>query len=131
MKKHEIILFLLILFGVLVVISIIGNRHAQERRAEILRSPGYTIGFIEELRSEKGKTIMGVYRYEVDWIPLKGTKGDGRLRKIGRDLYESSFPVIYNVKNPEQSAILIFPSDFEKFNLSYPDSLNWVKKIIE
>lgn len=39
-----------------------------------------------------------------------------------------SFPVVFSQKNPEVNEVLIFPKDFEKYGLQYPDSLTWVKK---
>ena len=52
-------------------------------------------------------------------------KGGGE----GHSLFMNScFPIAINKENPEENAVLIFPSDFERYNLNFPDSLNWVLK---
>lgn len=39
------------------------------------------------------------------------------------------FPVVFSKMKPEINEILIFPKDFEKYNIPFPDSLQWVKKL--
>ena len=41
------------------------------------------------------------------------------------DLIGKTFPAMYSPKM-ETLEILITPTDFDKFNISFPDSLNWV-----
>lgn len=36
------------------------------------------------------------------------------------------FPVIYSSRNPNHLEMLVYPKDFEKFGMTFPDSLNWV-----
>jgi hypothetical protein len=43
-------------------------------------------------------------------------------------LIGKSFPVIFNVNNPELNKILITPMDFRFYNLPFPDSLQWVRE---
>lgn len=45
----------------------------------------------------------------------------------GRDFQGKSFPIIYYPQNPEYNHVLISPVDFKKYNMKFPDSLNWVK----
>ncbi len=40
------------------------------------------------------------------------------------------FPIIIDSLNVSNSYILVSPSDFSRFNISFPDSLNWIKKYI-
>lgn len=40
------------------------------------------------------------------------------------------FPIIIDSLNVSNSYILVSPSDFNRFNISFPDSLNWIKKYI-
>jgi hypothetical protein len=46
-------------------------------------------------------------------------------------LLENYFPVVVSCDDPENSQILIEPEDFEKFGMSFPDSLSWVIPILE
>ena len=43
--------------------------------------------------------------------------------------YNRSFPIAYSSKKPELNKILLLPSDFQKFNMSFPDSLQWLLKL--
>lgn len=45
-------------------------------------------------------------------------------------IINKEFPIIVDSLNAKNSYILISPSDFSKFQLSFPDSLNWIKKYI-
>lgn len=51
-------------------------------------------------------------------------KSSYNLRK-GVSLKENSFPVAYQNSNKSNAFILVKPEDFEYFNISFPDSLNW------
>ena len=48
--------------------------------------------------------------------------GSSKIQK----LVGKQFPIIYLKENEKRNDILIFKSDFDKFNLPYPDSLKWV-----
>lgn len=47
-----------------------------------------------------------------------------------KDFENKNFPVMYDPKSGS-SQLLIEPSDFKRFKLSFPDSLNWVLKYIK
>ena len=38
------------------------------------------------------------------------------------------FPVVYSTINPKKGILLVFPDDFERWGIEFPDSLNWVKE---
>jgi hypothetical protein len=40
-----------------------------------------------------------------------------------------SFPVAYSLKNPEHHEMLLQPADFERYDLSFPDSLKWINNL--
>ena len=42
---------------------------------------------------------------------------------------KNKFLVILDSTNPKKNHMLIFPYDFEKFNLKFPDSLKWVNQM--
>jgi len=109
----------------------ITQKNNDQHLQEILKAPSFENGSFKDFVYEKGKGEIGIYSFKVKGTEYKNGKTDGRLRKIYDSLYCKSFPVIYNVQDPTKNRILIFPSDFAKFNLPYPDSLSWVKKIIE
>jgi hypothetical protein len=41
-----------------------------------------------------------------------------------------SFPVIYDIKDPDNNELLITPHQFEALGQVFPDSLGWVKEYI-
>ncbi len=105
--------------------------HNSSYKREILQSKAFGKGyFTGEIKQGGGKTSNG------PWYACYYRVGDKdfsnysqpvfRCRPLGRSLFEHSFPVIYNTKKPGQSEVLVFPSDFEEFNLPFPDSLRWV-----
>jgi hypothetical protein len=49
-----------------------------------------------------------------------------------RDIFvNKSFPVVFSGTQPKYSQILLLPTDFQKYSLTYPDSLNWLKTLVE
>jgi len=96
--------------------------------SEILDSPSITTGTLTQIRYEKGKTTLGDYTFTVGDVKINSVKGDGRLQAKANHLIKRNFPVIYNSKDPSKNDLLIFPSDFEKYDLIFPDSLIWVEK---
>jgi hypothetical protein len=116
---------------VIIIALILTERKNGKYAKEILEFPKYTNGIFEKFRYEKGKAIISDYSFEVNGVVFKSWKSDGRLREIGNYLFNRTFPVIYNMKDPTKNEILVFPSDFLNYKLTYPDSLNWVRKIIE
>jgi hypothetical protein len=122
------ILFVII---ILTVTYFIGERNRLKFKNEILKYPGHSTGVFKRLKYEKGKPILGVYYFDVDGAIIEGAKADARIREHWRYLRNKSFPVIYSLKDPEKNVMLLTPSDFEEYNLKFPDSLNWVKEFID
>src|SRR5450755_4868221 len=52
------------------------------------------------------------------------------FQEVKSFLLNRTFPVIYSPNYPKNNYILIRPEDFNRFNYSFPDSLNWVLKYI-
>ena len=52
-----------------------------------------------------------------------------KVRMVRKFFIGRRFPVAYYRKNPNNNQLLILESDFQKFHLPYPDSLNWVKDL--
>ena len=49
-----------------------------------------------------------------------------------RTVFENkSFPVVFSGSQPTYSQLLLLPADFEKYNLTYPDSLNWLNDRVQ
>lgn len=51
--------------------------------------------------------------------------------RLGQSLVNKKLVVIYSCNDPNDHWLLLYKSDFDKFNISYPDSLLWLKKELE
>lgn len=40
-----------------------------------------------------------------------------------------TLPLLYDTNNPKINHILLFKSDFESYNLNFPDSLKWIEDL--
>ncbi len=50
------------------------------------------------------------------------------LREVFANKY---FPVVFSASQPKNNEMLLLPGDFENYNLQYPDSLNWLKILVQ
>ncbi len=72
------------------------------------------------------------YEYEIKGLKYKerSYEYENSFLKRNRDnLINRHFPIVYNLKKPYNSEILITPVFFKKYNISYPDSLEWILKL--
>jgi hypothetical protein len=102
------------------------NWHNKQIDRQILQAPAFSVGHFTALKGGKSTGLEGFYSFAVDGITYSGGTTDGRFRNIGKRIYDRSFPVIYNTKNPQVNQILVFSTDFSEFGLAFPDSLKWV-----
>lgn len=120
MKKTAIVLSVIL---ILLVLFYLTPKNGGNYYKEILKKPMFSNGTFVDFKYEKGKPIIGVYSFQVNNLFYQSHNADGRYRKLQHELIGKKFPVIYNVDDPNLNYILVFPSDFEAFNLGYPDSL--------
>jgi hypothetical protein len=95
---------------------------------EIKRNAVFTTGKI--LSYTLGGKSSGTFKYEYVFknklLEANQTIGIYNRRK----LFDKSFPVVVS-SYTGRSEILVTPAHFKRFNLPFPDSLNWVKEYIE
>jgi len=127
MKKN--IIWVLCIGAVLLIAVIFTLNNNEKHVEEIVESPLFTNGVIHEITYEKGKTTLADYQFEVNGISFTSSKGDGRLQHLGKLIIDRPFPIIYNSEDPNKNDILIFKSDFLKYNIKFSDSLNWVLEL--
>ena len=69
------------------------------------------------------------YEFYYEGRKIIGSNATGNYR--GNPLFVNKyFPVIYDLKY-ERSELLVQPANFKKYNLVFPDSLNWVLQYIK
>lgn len=95
----------------------------------MLRSAAYSVGKMFRVVSMPSRGTVGYYTFNIDEEQWAGEITSARLLDLGPAVFKRSFPVIYNSGDPKQSQILIFPDQFEYYNLPFPDSLQWVQDI--
>ncbi len=75
-----------------------------------------------DISAKMGMTLR--YEFYYNGNKIIGNNSFQKIRGL-EDFENKNFPVIYNSKLGS-SQLLIEPSEFKRFNLSFPDSLNWV-----
>jgi len=95
------------------------NRHIDNINKNKCISYGRVTKYISLYKSSKGynyefyrdnKIYQGFYSHWPNTLPI--------INKV--------FPVALDCDDPENNAILILPNDFKRYNLYFPDSLNWL-----
>ncbi|MNS42037.1 tRNA(Glu)-specific nuclease WapA precursor [compost metagenome] len=125
-EKRSIILQLI---GIAIIIGafitmVVKNEDRFRHRTEICQAIIISSG-----NSYKGELTLD-YEFRVGNKIYKGAAGP--YTKIPSrnysDFQGKSFSVIYEKNKPENSGLLLTPSNFERYNIPYPDSLKWIEK---
>ena len=112
----------LIIFLTIVLIGFIYGNMFRNRIRNNLK-----LGTAKVERLEKGgyeQNDVITYSYKISGKTYDGDKTLGEYRDYR--LVGKTFPLAYNEKKPNESILLIYPKDFESFDLVFPDSLTWV-----
>lgn len=69
------------------------------------------------------------YSYTVENVYFRDINSQIRIHRDYFNYFAGKeFPVIYSNKHPKRSMLLIFPEDFQFWDLPFPDSLQWVNQ---
>lgn len=117
--KYNVFLYLL----VLIIIS-------SCEVTEIKQHKGLTTG---QITAKGGNYYRGCAYYLVYSYKVKDTLYSGEdptpISCRNFDKYMNKFfPVVYSTISPKKGILLVSPADFERWDLEFPDSLNWVKE---
>jgi len=97
----------------------------------------------EEIKENRGDTVAKVTDYISGYrggysLKYKYTVNDTIYEDIsGTPLYKCDFdikfrnkylPVVYSKINPHKSILIVDPSDYGRWNMEIPDSLEWIKE---
>jgi hypothetical protein len=103
----------------------------QERRTyvnAILTNPYLTNGVVSNVQYVYKRGYKIEYSFDYKGQILYNKYYSPLSSKMQSLIIGKYFPVLVNDKNPFENDILIFPDDFKAFNISFPDSLSWVKE---
>ena len=68
------------------------------------------------------------YKYVINNITYEGRSSMIVDEKNVIHFINKHFPIVYSKRHPDVSIILIMPENFSQWGLTFPDSLNWVRK---
>ena len=128
-------MFKKIIAGIVLLMFALFVIGSQVRRCSMIKNHAFAIGRIIYIE-EKYNPKMGrcfTYSFIIKNKKMTGGRCSTSLSDIFKDedykeaMLNQNFPVIYNRDNLENN-ILIFESDFKRFNLAYPDSLRWTER---
>lgn len=101
----------------------------ERKKAAMLRSGAYSVGKMFRVFSMKSRGTVGYYTFNIGEEQWAGEIESAQLLDLGSAVFKRSFPVIYDSDDPKENQILIFPDQFEYYNLPFPDSLQWIQDI--
>jgi hypothetical protein len=118
-------------FLVLVLGIAIASWWLKDKR--LYKNPGFTNGKAVFFAPDY-KGIGGGINYTFK-IGDKEYKNTGLYPNVyaskGDNLVGKSFPVVYDKDDENNNMMLITPKNFERFNIPFPDSLEWVLKYLQ
>lgn len=123
-----------IIIGVLCIVGamIVTVRNSFEKK-NVLENSAYSTARIFRCKSTgKGAGVGFYYYYVVSGTEYAGYRNySGVSWKMADVFLNKDFSVIYNSKEPSKNYLLLLPRDFAEFEFEYPDSLQWVVKMIQ
>jgi hypothetical protein len=116
-----------IIFILFIIFNIIKNRFDDN---EIRENMKLTTAVITGVRPGRSGELLE-FNYSVNGIKYEGLYQLYIGYKNASLLINSYLPVVYSGKNPKKRELLVHPNRFKKYNINYPDSIWWVKELIE
>jgi hypothetical protein len=77
---------------------------------------------------KSGKVVIKYYFYNTRREKYYGGEDAGLSYNVKNELLNLNFPVVYDTLNPNNSELLIDIKSWRKLNLTFPDSLDWLRK---
>jgi hypothetical protein len=109
------------------IIGLLGYFKEKKDTASLIANMRFTSGYITKYSPEGPKTAGDFYfQFSVNDQIISYEQIANVWPDKGESFVGKQFPVIYDSQNPKNCSLLIFPEQFEKYNLQFPDSLKWV-----
>ena len=130
--RFKIIFLVLYIGGFLTYVLLYSKPKYQKLLKKHRITTGYTYDYAPGT-SYKNSPPSIYYKYYVDNTEFTGSTqlNDISATVIQAKLIFKYFPVAFDSSDFSNSEMLISPTTFTKFGLKYPDSLNWVLKLID
>ena len=125
---QSVLAAILIMGGILVYYHFKANNFKQK----ILANKDLTEGRV--IKCE----YLNKHNYVVDYTfqtlnneTVYGYVNGGEYRSLRNVIIGKVFPIVYDSTYPKRNAILIFPNSFKRYEIKFPDSLNWVLSYLD
>jgi hypothetical protein len=98
---------------------------------EIERNKIVSSAIVTSANSGYGGHLIIDYKFYVKGVEYGGSD-ELLLYYSDKDTFMGEpFPIIYSSKDPSHNHLLVAPSDFSRFNIAFPDSLYWIKELLD
>jgi hypothetical protein len=112
-------------------ILLIGKVRQSAFIGKIQGNPVFAKGIIQRVEYKNKHGYVVTYSFPINDRFMIATVSGDKYQPVRTYIIGKSFPVIYSAKEPEYNSMLILPDDFKRYNVAFPDSLNWIKQYIE
>lgn len=110
--------------GLLILFIITRNKNQDDLKQNGILVSAKILGVNYGGKVSGGFHCLIKYKSEEMEMPSRSSLKSGKYDFVGK-----TFPAMYS-PNTNTLEILIAPVDFEKFNIPFPDSLNWVMQYV-
>jgi len=115
-----------ILLSCIGLLALYGIYEGKQHKDRIKQNQIITTGKIVDHEKKGYRTDdLFIYEYFVNGSKYKASH-IGNWPKDYSVFLNRNFPVAYNELDHKEAEMLIFPSDFERLDIPFPDSLKWV-----
>jgi len=121
-QRKRTLIQLAVFLGLGLIYGLFSWYHNSKEKRALVRSKAFGVGTIYRVLVMKSRGTVAYYDFKVG----DGEGTDARYEQLGSLIYKRSFPVIYDSLDPSNCQILVFPDNFAKYGLPFPDSLSWV-----
>jgi hypothetical protein len=120
------IVFLLFCLGIL-----INQLFKNTKQRDILLRRGKVVsGRIYEIKQEGSKYKNSVcYAFQINDVAFTNCRQYHLSGSLEDRLIGIYIPIIYDSAEPQVNQILLYKSDFQTYQIDYPDSLRWIENL--
>lgn len=121
-RKWEVRIAIILILFIVIFVTLFPKTKEQRIKNNAL----FTVGKIISIEDgHRAAPAFYYYKYVVNKDTISSDRSGNSIKYI---FLNKSFPIIFNSNKPKENRMLIYPRDFERFDIAFPDSLNWVKQ---
>jgi len=106
--------------------------YSTKKEETLLKYTKVTTALITKIGSQKGRYVIN-YKFEINKrinsrSPHSWVNKNSKNQKLMDAIVGRQLPVVYDSTNIDNCFLLLFEDDYLKYNIQFPDSLNWLRK---